>query len=131
MMKAGWAAVAALLLMACGSQGSTLSGTMTVIESLPLQQSGSIGAGCTGVGGYDDLSAGTAVVVKDEGGKVLATGSLDSGKISALETCQWSFTVSNVPDAKFYQIEVSHRGAVTYSKADLDKAGWKVQLRLG
>ena len=114
----------------CGS-GHSLAGTIKVIESLPLKQANDIGGDCTGVGGYDDLHAGTAVVVKDETGKVLATGSLAGGKIISLETCQWTFDVANVPDAQFYQVEVSHRGNVTFSRADLDNTGWKVALSLG
>ena len=102
-----------------------------MIESLPLRQANSIGADCTGTGGYDDLHVGTAVVVRDEAGKVLSTGNLDSGKISSLETCTWAFRVTGLPDAKYYQVEVSHRGQVTYSRADLDSAHWKIDLRLG
>jgi hypothetical protein len=36
-----------------------------------------------------------------------------------------------VPDANFYQVEVSHRGAVTYSKDDMDKRQWIIAVELG
>jgi hypothetical protein len=39
--------------------------------------------------------------------------------------------VEGIPDAKFYQVEVSHRGALTYSPSDLDQCGWKIELTLG
>jgi hypothetical protein len=115
--------------MACG--GHTLQGSIDVIESLPLKDANSTGAACTGLGGYSDINAGTSVVVRDQSGKVLATGSLDAGKIVSLETCEFAFSVQSVPDADFYQVEVSRRGNMTYSKSDLDKRNWKVSLSLG
>ncbi|WP_269810442.1 MULTISPECIES: hypothetical protein [Kineosporia] len=41
------------------------------------------------------------------------------------------FTVADVPASDFYQVEVSHRGAVTFSQADLVKQAWSVELSLG
>lgn len=43
--------------------------------------------------------------------------------------CQFSFEVE-VPDASFYSVEVSHRGAVNYSRADLEAAAWTLDLTL-
>lgn len=107
------------------AQGHTIHGTMALHEDVGLGQ-----GSCTGQGGYDDIHDGTAVVIKDESSKVLATGSLGSGTIDS-GVCLFHFTVSGVPDANFYEVEVSHRGNVTYSKADIEKADWEVDLELG
>jgi hypothetical protein len=117
--------LAIAMVAACG--GHTLEGKLSLFDT---KFGTSIGS-CTGEGGYDDIRAGAAVIVKDESGKVLATGSLGSGKITDPATCEFSFSLADVPDAKFYQIEVSHRGALTYSRDDLDKRGWKVEFTLG
>lgn len=122
-------ALVVLIVIACSGM-HTLEGSMEVIESLPLEDANSIGAPCTGLGGFDDLRRGTTVMVKDENGKVLAVGKLEGGLVVALETCRFTFKVANIPDADFYQIEVSHRGALTYSRGDLDKRDWKVELSL-
>jgi hypothetical protein len=36
-----------------------------------------------------------------------------------------------VSDAEFYSIEVSRRGELNFSKADLESKGWLVQLKIG
>lgn len=41
------------------------------------------------------------------------------------------FTPIAVPAAAFYSVEVSHRGAITYSRADMLASGWTVALTLG
>jgi hypothetical protein len=43
----------------------------------------------------------------------------------------FDFTASDVPDSDFYTVEVSHRGQISFSKADLERAGWVAQLSLG
>lgn len=120
-----------LLLVACG--GSVAASTHDMTGSIAVSQymgSRGLGTECTGHGGYDDIHEGAAVVVKDEGGKILATSQLDAGKITGLGECTFAFSVGSVPDASFYQFEVSHRGEVTYAKKDLSDAGWTVKLTL-
>jgi hypothetical protein len=34
-------------------------------------------------------------------------------------------------DADFYSVEVSHRGEITYSRDELEAAGWSIDLTLG
>ena len=87
--------------------------------------------GCFGTGGYDDIARGLGVVVRDGTGVVLATGALRKGRIIASYSCAFEFVVEAVPDAAFYSIEVGHRGALTYSRADLEAAEWFVELSLG
>ncbi len=121
---------AVLALAACGGS-STLHGTIHLTSSSGVVHSGT---SCAGTGGYDDMTAGAPVTVKNEAGSVIGTGSLGQGVSDPnypTVACDFSFTISDLADAKFYSVEVSHRGAINYSKADLDKAGWKISLSLG
>ncbi len=127
------APVAAFLLfaVACGGGSHTLHGTLTLTSSSGISRSG---GNCSGTGGYDDLTAGAAVTVKNESGTVIATGSLERGASDATYptvVCHFSFTISNLPDAKFYSVEVTHRGALTYSQDQLNSNGWKVEASIG
>lgn len=45
-------------------------------------------------------------------------------------TCKVPFAIPAVPDTAFYTVEVSHRGQVAFSQADLSAKGWKVALSL-
>lgn len=87
---------------------------------------------CWGNGGYDDLSMGTSVTITDAAGTVVGVGQVNSahndGGMGG--TCDLSFKVDGVPTGKgFYGIEVSHRGSVKKSEADL-KAG-SAELTIG
>lgn len=124
--------LAALLLVtfACGGS-QTLHGTITLTSSSGVSHSGTK---CNGTGGYDDLTGGAPVTVKNENGSVIATGSLDEGVSDTTYptvSCHFSFTIPNLPDAKFYSIEVTHRGALTYSQDQLKSKDWKVDLSIG
>jgi hypothetical protein len=130
----------AAFLAACGASASPatheLRGTLVLSEDLGAQaginnNGTTVSTSCQGSGGYADIQTGASIVIKDEGGKILATGTLGDGLALDQFNCSFTFQVTSVPDAKFYQVEVSHRGAITYSRADMDKAGWKVQFTLG
>jgi hypothetical protein len=91
---------------------------------------------CGGGGGYSDIAEGALVTVYDAGGKVVATGSLGRGDdhhwspndSEHANMCWFTFSVS-VPSVDFYQVEVNHRGKVTYSLED--SKGGRVALTLG
>jgi hypothetical protein len=92
---------------------------------------------CFGTGGFSDINAGAQVVVKDGAGNVLAVGELGEGQrwiplihYNPLD-CMFAFTVTGVPDAPFYSVEVSHRGALTYAGAVLEAKSWTLDLSLG
>jgi hypothetical protein len=86
---------------------------------------------CEGNGGYSDLSAGASVILKDESDRTIAATSLGWGT-SDSTVCTFKFTLSDVPDnATFYNIEVSHRGTVSFSHADMVKSGWTIGLSIG
>lgn len=81
-------------------------------------------------GGYDDIRDGADVTVKDGAGELLGTGVLTGGTATDVGVT-FAFTVEGVPDSDFYQVEVSHRGALSYSRAELEDAGWVVEASLG
>jgi hypothetical protein len=85
---------------------------------------------CSGTGGYEDIVDGAQVTITNESGTVIGTGNLErSENIDA--ACRFYFTVPNLPIAKFYGIEVSHRGQVRYSHEQLQGENWNVSLDLG
>jgi hypothetical protein len=80
-------------------------------------------------GGYDDLVVGGQVVIADGSGSVLATSSLTGG-VEDITGCTFDYT-AQVPDATFYQITVTHRGALTYSREELQSKKWVVSALIG
>lgn len=82
-----------------------------------------MGAPCAGRGGYDDIRAGTDVVVYGPQDETVGLGRLSPGTGSGSTdhpTCVFTFTVPNVPVGKqFYSIEVAHRGKLHYTEAQL------------
>jgi hypothetical protein len=67
--------------------------------------------------------------MKNAAGTVVGTGNLSSGQSDGAGTCNFTFSVSGVPESEFYAIEVSHRGSMTYSVDDVRDG--KVSLSLG
>ncbi|MEY2422810.1 MAG: hypothetical protein QOI95_2877 [Acidimicrobiaceae bacterium] len=133
---------ATVLLAACGGGGGGGSATRTLTGDVTLYDldmiSDQVGGPCTGQGGFNDLRDGAPVVVKDGAGKIVATGQLGAGKrigVNGATTvsteCRFPVTVSGIPASDFYQVEVSRRGAQTYSLADLETATWQVHLTIG
>jgi hypothetical protein len=73
-------------------------------------------------------------MVKNESGAIIATGSLDAGVSDAAYptvVCHFAYTIANIPGAKFYTVEVSHRGGLTYSQDQLNGNGWKSDAAIG
>jgi hypothetical protein len=123
-----------LFAVACGGRSAatppsshSLYGALTLITA-----GGFVGPGesCSGLDGFDDITAGAEVSVKDETGKVVAVGNLGAGSRESIVICSFSFTVNNVPVAKFYTVEITHRGGITYSYADLVSKGWHITVSL-
>ena len=103
---------------------------------------------CSGSGDYADLrgyadiqevrgngfqvsGGGSPVVVRDGDGDVLATSTLAPRSVLTPTICVLEFTVTDLPEADVYVIEVGDRGGVTYAKATLERAGWRVDLTVG
>lgn len=108
-----------------GTSAFAVSGSVTLTDSDvddPAITAGPSG-GCQGSGGYSDMQEGAQVIVADQDGTTLALGSLGAGVQSTVSICVFPVMVSHVPAGKkFYGIEVTHRGFVQYTEAQL-KAG--------
>jgi hypothetical protein len=127
-------AVGLVLLVIAGGVAWYVStaGTTTVTGGLTLVDAETASSGCNGQGGYSDIDGGAQVILTDEGGKILGSGSLSSGTPTGSTACVYGFSISDIPtDREQYAIEVSRRGKVVNSRDELIKSGWKFQLSLG
>lgn len=129
-------ATLALALTACGggspaTPAAPRTHTITGLVDLEVGSTRN-GSTCTGAGGFSDLKEGAQVLILNEDGTTIATGSLASGTFQPARgvLCTWSFTIADVPDAKFYKAKINHRDGPSYSYADLEQRGWKIELRL-
>jgi hypothetical protein len=113
-----------------------LEGTYIVHGVFPQRN---FGGPCAGAGaGYPDIRAGTPVRVRDDATRtVLATATLEGGTLrqgklrGRDDDCVYAFSLS-VPDRNAYRIEVGSRpGKVLFTRADLEKSGWKADLTIG
>jgi hypothetical protein len=128
------AGVAIVVVLATGDEDSpavpgaadsdhVINGTFELLDE-------DVSSSCVGSSGYDDIRPGSSVTVRSETGETIATTELDSGEFFDGIGCEYTFTVG-VPDARFYRIEVSHRGEVEFSKAELEANDWEASLSLG
>lgn len=85
--------------------------------------------------GYADIDEGLPITVRDQDGKVVGTGTLETGKTKrdagGATACDFPFVINNLPDRDFYTISAGRRGEITYSEGDLKSKGWRVVLSLG
>lgn len=98
-----------------------------------------LGEPCAPPDGYDDITRGAQVVVKNIDRQTVAVGELRSGTVkkvgvdgdATLTNCSFPFTVEVEPDGSdFYTIHVGNeaRGEVEFTEAQLRR---KVNLSLG
>lgn len=104
----------------------TITGTMLLRDRSPA-----FDGQCFGDGGYSDLREGAQVTVSDESGATIAVGELGRGESVESRYCEFSITVEDVPAATFYSIEVSRRGQLRYSMAEMERMDWEVGFSLG
>lgn len=147
-MIAACAVTAVAALAGCGgsASGSSSSGSsnaskmQSITVSFELNDSNrksSCSSG--GGGGFTDISSGSPVVVRDGKQNVITTVPLGSD-CKMLDPNDfrtnnmggvWTTHVS-VPTGKGpYSFEVSHRGALTFTEAQLKQNGWVAKLHLG
>jgi hypothetical protein len=106
----------------------TVNGTMTLSDGY----FGSKGSPCDGSGGYSDIIEGAQVTVSNEStSSVVAVSNLSPGKVNDDGDCEFSFKINDVPNSSVYQIEVSHRGKLVYSRKQLEENKYQVELTLG
>jgi hypothetical protein len=76
---------------------------------------------CGSSTGYDDIVTGAPVTVYNAKNEVIALGELAGDpRTNGTDRCEWTFTVADVPEGeRFYSVEVSHRGKVTFSADEL------------
>lgn len=116
-----------LLVFLLVDKGFTATGTLTL--SSPDGNGISGGASCVGTGGFNDIREGTQVVIRDETGTTVGVGQLEAASASLSTRCTFAFTVDGVPTgADFYEVEISHRGGITFSQEELERG---VSLTLG
>lgn len=126
----GLTAVAGLayFLLRDDSESNTITGTMSLFD---IDSGWDEGDTCFGSGGYSDISSGAQVRVTDQEGKTLAVSELGSGRSKTGFDCTFSFTIDDVPKAEFYEVEVTHRGKLSYSHEEMEKRDWAVEVSLG
>lgn len=115
-----------LVLTSCGSGTFQATGTMTLgLDGVTQHAPG--GGECDGYRGFDDITPGAQVVVRAEG-KTVGKGELEEGKYDD-GWCRFSFTIASVEGGfDFYSVEISNRGAIEYTKEELESG---VSLSLG
>jgi hypothetical protein len=117
-----------------GVNALTKDEPFTVTGTLQLNGDGSIttsdlpmGFACGGIRGYGDIGPGSAVTITDESGTLLAKGAIENSR-GDKTSCMLTFKVFDVPSgAKFYKLEISHRGDMSYTEAEV-KQGVEVSL---
>jgi hypothetical protein len=89
--------------------------------------------GCHGIGGFSDITPGTAVMVQDDRGQTVAMGSIGTSAAAFttmnhpevglpptlwMSACTMYFAVAGVPDGRpLYSVTVSHRGSQVFTSA--------------
>jgi hypothetical protein len=139
------ARVASLESTTAAGTGSTLetsaahavTGTMVIESSQHFGIEGrgpyDVGDPCFGDAGFDDIRSGADVRALDGAGNIVGLGRLSTGALTETETvhvCQFSWTM-DVDDAEFYAFEIARRGGPSFSRAELEAAGWTVELSIG
>ncbi|MGW3667409.1 hypothetical protein [Streptomyces sp. NPDC005141] len=136
-MAACWLTVSLIGGDTVGTKGGSPSKAATAEETKPpepFDTDGTItltdvgadledGEPCSGTGGYSDIDFGAQVNVTDAAGTLVATSSLGLGEKTEAG-CAFAFTVDEItPGSKFYTVEVSHRGGLTQTEAELRAGG--------
>lgn len=114
------------------TQTSALTVKITLTDKDSIFQSQKTG-GCVAKSssGYEDITFGTQIVVKDNAGKIIATGALTTAGEPTAEGCTYTGTVPAVPELDIVQVEVSHRGSQVVTKAERVLLHGVVSLTLG
>lgn len=122
------AVVVSLTVAGCGGEEDfQVQGKLTINGSgiTALGATNNAGEICTGTEGYDDITEGAQVVIRDADGKKVALGRLGLGHLAENGTeytngpCVFKFKVSGVPGgSSIYSVEVSHRGEINFKQKE-------------
>lgn len=85
---------------------------------------------CVGQDGFADLELDAQVVIMDGAGSTIAKGATGRGKPLS-SSCEFPFTVRNVPDSDFYSITIGRREGPTYSREEMEQMNWNIALSIG
>jgi len=127
------ALLAALAVPACSGAEAAKPSTISITGSITVPGGlteggleGGAGQVCVMDGGYSDVREGAQVVVSDDKSTTIAIGRLGGGRLVLPDPDYWStrkcvfpFTVSAPAGHPFYGVEVSHRGRLQYTAAQL------------
>jgi hypothetical protein len=108
-------ALAAAVFLAQNWSASTLAGTYTIEGTLTA-------------GDSDYKIENAAVEVRDQGGNIVANGTTSANQ-SASFGAKVTYSVV-VPKREFYKITIGSHGGPSYSFADLESMGWKLDQTL-
>jgi hypothetical protein len=126
---------------------SVTSTVLTVLSrvdetNLPGAQPLKLGDPCPVIPDMEFMQ-GAAVVVRNEKGRIISTGTvtpvgvLGSGTGSSstagartVDRCVFSFVLTGVPDASTYTIALANRRAQHYSFSDLQSKNWNIEMAL-
>jgi hypothetical protein len=131
------AVVLALVLVGAGgaiwSHHSTKPVAKVMIRgTIILTNAETLQANCVGQGSYQDLHAGTDVILTNEAGDTIGRTTLTGGEPDYDDgICSYPFTFTRVPtDSTLYYVEVAHRGKIRKTRAELAQSGWTYFLAL-
>jgi len=91
------------------------------------------GSPCGGNGGRG-IGAGTPVTVTSARGEELGAAELGEGRIDetlSSTTCVFTYAIEDVADAGVYIVHVGDRRGVRASRASVEAADWRLDVRLG
>lgn len=116
------------LLAACGTSNaapkaqpssSTTSANLSISGTLLLYPGTDELNPCAPTGGYSDIQDGAAVTIENAQGTVIATAVLSNASNNG-SSCAFDW-IATVPRSTFYKVEISHRGQLTYSLAQVQQ----------
>jgi hypothetical protein len=115
------------------SETHTINGTIVIKYPDFAPSSSRVGDICMGDGGYSDIRAGAAVSIRDETDNIIGSIQLNEGEVFRIPGkvygCKFFWTME-VEDADFYVFEIGNREGPTFSRDELEAAGWNLDLLL-
>lgn len=105
-----------------GAPTITLHGSQALMQDTGMYSSrnySTYSGTCEGTGGYNDMAEGAEVTIHDAQNTVIATGHLNAGSDEG-GMCVFTWSIPDVPVQKFYGVQVTHRGTITFTAQDAE-----------